>query len=97
MPVGNIKSAIKAVAAAATPEALVAAATYVVSVTIKANDTNTNDVFVGDSTVDNAGTFPPLSPGTVITIGHSYDFNLADIFVAVAVNGEGVGIWYILP
>lgn len=93
---GNLKSTEKDVAAAGTAEALVSSATYVTSVTIKAKAANTGNMYVGDSTVDNAGTFPPLSPSDVLTVSSPYEFNLADIFVDADVDGEGVELWYML-
>jgi hypothetical protein len=95
MPVGNFKSGFQTVASAGTAESLVATNTYVHGVTIRARSANTGNAFVGDSTVDSA-TDAPLTPGDVVSVSHPrVEFNLADVFVDVAVSGETVDFWYL--
>lgn len=101
----------KTVAAAATPERLSATSQLVASVIIQAKGgdntntgANTGKVFVGPSTVTNAGTtgiqLPAPSAGTVaptIRIDSNDPTNpidLTDIWIAVATNGEGVVAFY---
>ena len=78
----------KDVAAAATPEALVAAPTPIESMChIKAKVTNTDTIFIGKDAAMTAANGYPLSPGESVT------FEIADleaVFVRVVVNGEGV-------
>jgi hypothetical protein len=74
----------KTVAAAATPEALVADSTLVESVTIYALAANTGDAFAGFSS-DPQGAVP-----VVIVAPAGKKIDLADILVRVTVDGEGV-------
>lgn len=94
MAIGNLKSVVQDVAVAGTAEAIVAADTYITSATIRAHTSNGGNVFIGDSTVDN--TASPLTPGDSISLMNHYEFNLADIYVDSAVNGEGVAVWYFM-
>jgi len=81
----TILSGRKTVAVAGTQEAL-ATSTPILGVTIKALRTNTNNVYVGDSTVSSANGLA-LRRGTSVSL--AFD-NLADIFIDVDTNGEGV-------
>ena len=81
-------------AAGVTAEALVATATYVKSVTIRAKDTNTGIVYVGDSAVAAANGLI-LNPNDVLTIERENEFNLADIYVDVATSADGVSFAWV--
>jgi len=75
----------KTVTTAGTAEAL-AASTACLSVTVKALSTNTGNVYVGGAAVAAAN-------GYIIQSGESISLdidNLADIYLDVDVNGEGV-------
>lgn len=83
----------KTVALAATPEALTATSEYVKSVTIQGLATNTDFVYVGDST----GQLYAVAPGKSICIhGDGLDYggfgeiDISLIWIRVLVNGEGV-------
>lgn len=81
----TVGSGNKTVAAAGTPEAL-AGALVVKKVTIQANFTNSNFVYVG-------ATGLTVAQGIALVAGASMDFenvDLANIFIRVAVDGEGV-------
>ena len=94
----NLGGAVKTVATAGTAEGLIAAKTMVSSVVVRAEDDNTGNIFVGNSQVDN--TEGPLGPGdTWKKTGDQINgtvtlFNLAQVFIDAAVNGEGVEFWY---
>ena len=95
MVVGVLKGSEQTVAAAGTAVALSSTDLYVTSLSIIAKTGNTDVVYIGDSAVvstDNAG----LAPGTPMAIPAGMDafFNLADIFIDAAVNGEGIDFWY---
>lgn len=77
----------KTVAAAGTPEALVATSTKVGSVVIVPLRTNTNAVYVGvSSTNDTQHAEPPI----VITAAEGEVIDLNLIYIDVVTNGEGV-------
>lgn len=86
----------KTVAAAGTRERLAASRTVADWVIVQALVANTNPVFVGGSTVaptsgirlasGDAYQFPPIGQGPA--------YNLADIWVDVTTNGEGVQFLY---
>ena len=81
----------KTVSAAGTGEAL-ATTQRVKSVTVVAKTANTGQVYVGGSDVassTNAG----LAPGDVIEIPAENWLDLADIYVDVDTNGEGVDFY----
>ena len=86
LPAGTeIINGQKTVTAAGTAEVL-ATTTTIRSVTIKALPGNTNNVYVGDSSVSS-------SNGFVLDAGESIDLdldNLATIYLDVDTNGEGV-------
>lgn len=95
----KLVSGTKAVAAAATPEALVASNLPTQQAWIEGRPTNTQPVFIGDSTAQ----LFSLSAGEYISLSEFMDsraeqpINLADIFVKVTVNAEGVNFLYAKP
>jgi hypothetical protein len=92
MAVGPFHGTDQDVAVAGTAEALVSTTLWVTSATVRAKDTNTGNVFLGDETVDSSD--PPLAAGQSVDIAKGYAFDLNQIFVDAAVNGEGVWFWY---
>lgn len=92
----------KDVTTADTPEALVAAATYVRSIAIQAKPINTNNVFIGLTGLTNDSTTGwTLTPGSSVTIepplyrDANALINIASILVDAITNGEGVTFIYI--
>ena len=85
-------SGAKTVAVAGTAEAMVGASQRVKSVVIIAKSGNTNQVYVGGSDVDSA-TNGGLAAGESITVEAVAWLDLADIYLDVAVNGEGVDFY----
>lgn len=89
------------VAVAGTAEALVGTDnTLAFDVSITAKSTNTQNVYIGDSTVDN--TVKPLTPGQQLSLTPPesdsdtvYGFDLNDIYVDSDVSTEGVWIQYL--
>mgnify|MGYP003150988872 CR=1 FL=1 len=96
MTIGRFRNGTQNVDESGTAEALVAANTYVASVSMKARDGNAGNIYLGDSTVDS--TTPPVTPGTVISVSDERGgaINLADIFVDADTNDDDVDFWYIL-
>ena len=90
---GLLPSDIKTVAVAGVAESLTATDIYTTSVTIRATRTNTDDVYIGQSDVDN--TKPGTPPGGSITVSRNNAFSLQTIFVDASVNSEGVDFWYV--
>ena len=88
-----IVSALKAVAATATPEALSASHEFVEWVVIQALLGNTSTfLMVGDSNVDLTTELGvKLAKGNTVTLNGVY---LDEIFVDVGTNGDGVAITY---
>lgn len=85
IPFGSIISGQKSVTTAGTREVL-GASTAIQGIIIKANRTNTGNIFVGDATVASSNGFV-LDRGAAV----SFDVdNLADIYIDSSVNGEGV-------
>ncbi len=87
----------KTVTAAGTAEALASTRTIAQFVTIQALADNTNSVYIGDSTVGSGrGIELPsaLDSYQFAPIADLYIYNLADIFIDVAVSGEGVKFTY---
>lgn len=81
----SIQNGQKAITTAGTAEAL-GASSAIVSVTIKALQANTGNVYVGTASVDSTN-------GYVLDAGESVSLdidNIADIYLDVDVNGEGV-------
>ena len=96
----TMESAIKTVTAAGTREPLATGRINdmrVRSVTIRALTSNGGNVYVGDSRVTSAAFAYILSPGETIAYQvswegwqHGESIDLADIYLDVAVSGEGV-------
>ena len=90
---------IKTVAAAATPEALAADATYFSTATLvakkAARTVNTGIVYLGIGATNDAQPIP-LNPGDIWEIaapaGQKYDLN--DFYLDVVTAGDGVAIVY---
>jgi hypothetical protein len=82
----------KTVAASGTAEALVAASQRVKSVVIIAKGGNTDRVYVGASDVA-ATTNDGLGAGESVTIEAVGWLDLAEIYLDVGVNGEGVDFY----
>jgi hypothetical protein len=79
----------KTVAAAGTAEPLVAASRRVKSVVVIAKGGNTNRVYIGGADVESS-TNDGLGAGESVTLAAAGWMDLADIYVDVGVNGEGV-------
>jgi hypothetical protein len=82
----------KTVAAAGTAESLVAASRRVKSVVVIAKGGNTNRVYLGGADVT-PSTNDGLAAGESITVEAVGWLDLADIYVDVGVNGEGVDFY----
>lgn len=82
VPPTTVLAGDKTVAIAGTAEAL-AVSTTSVSVTVQAKVANTNDVFVGNATTQDA----TLTPGDSVVIDID---DLDKVFIDVTTNGEGV-------
>lgn len=95
-----IKSSSKTIAVAGTRERLVSTQTFATMVTIRAKESNTNNIFIGDDTVSSSS--PPLKPGQILTLvapvayGSSVKMDISQIWLDSAVNGEGVDFWYMM-
>ena len=94
-PVGGAKT----VTTAGTAEALVASSTLATWVRITSKSGNTNPVYVGDSNVDNT-TSPQMALASaldyvVLSPTEGFDIDLAEIYVDVTTNGEGVDFLYL--
>lgn len=87
----------KAITTSGTPEALSASALRVVAFSVQSKTGNTGTVHIGDSTVDNS-----TKPGMLLTEAQliafppkqGFYYDLADVYVDVSVNGEGVDVTY---
>ncbi len=97
-------SFIKTVAATATPERLVAAATATKarSVIIQAERSNTGNVYVGDSNVDAGSDYGvDLGAADSVTLsaadvgGKEGYISLRDIWLDVSIAGDGVSVLYL--
>jgi hypothetical protein len=91
-------SGTKTVAVAGTAEALVAVKTMCTWAVIQPLAANTNNVYIGDSTVSSSnGIWLDSDLGQSLTIPESsapLPWNLADIYVDVDTDGEGVVFFY---
>ena len=89
-PIDAVASGQKTISSAGTAETL-ATSTAIVSVTIKALAANTGNVYVGGSNVDDTNGFV-LAKGDTVSLDVD---NLADVYLDVDTNGEGVSFIYI--
>jgi hypothetical protein len=92
-----LHSGSKTTAAVATPEPLAATRTVAAWVLVQAKQSNTGIVIVGDSTVVAGRGTVLANPGDSVMLpwyGPSSGYDLNRIYLAVAVNGEGVDINY---
>lgn len=89
---GFLISGEKTVTAAGTAEALVGAAQRVRSVKVVAKGGNTNQVYVGASDVAST-TNEGLDARESVNIAPGGWFDLADIFIDVDTNAEGVDFY----
>mgnify|MGYP006407015321 CR=1 FL=1 len=85
----------KTITSAGTRETLVATATYVRAVVVIAKNGNTNQVYLGDETVDNTVN-DGLDSGDSLPLNADVAFDLATIYVDVDTSGEGVDYYYVL-
>jgi len=98
----KFKAFRKTVSTAGTREQLTTSDNAVLSVMIQALASNTSYVYVGDNTVSSTNGME-LAAGGFITISNTDDsfpggeISLKDIWIDVAVNGEGVSYSYIEP
>ena len=79
----------KTVAAAGTAEALSSTPQRVLSLAIIAKSSNTGQVYVGGSDVDSS-TNGGMAPGDSLELSGGNAMDLADIYIDVDTNGEGV-------
>ncbi len=82
--------AIKSVTSAGTPEALVAASTLVCSVLIVPKRGNSNPVWIGSSSTNDQPSIKVTDVGVQLNAPPGSRIDLANIFVDVTTNGEGV-------
>ena len=90
----------KAVAAAGTAEALKASSLLVKKAKLKALGTNTDLIYLGDSSVSSTVGYA-LAAGDEIDLHELYHadgfaLDLAEIYIDAAVNGEGVSVLYLV-
>ena len=91
-------SGTRTVAAAGTAVPLSATNLLVHAVTIVANPGNTNNIYIGDSTVDaTTKKLNPLGPGGSFPISTQTGFllNLKDVYIDADTNGNGVTYTYL--
>lgn len=82
----------KTVASAGTAAALVSASQKATWLRIIAKAGNTNQVYVGGSDIA-ATTNDGLDAGEELVIEHTIAFDLADVYLDVDTNGEGVDFY----
>ena len=95
----KVKKLAQDVAAAGTPEALTASKALASTFLIRAKSANTGNVYVGLSDLDTTDADTVLA---VLAAGYSQSrtaqpghvFNIADYYIDVDVNGEGVIVEY---
>jgi len=75
------------VTTAGTRVLLIDGTTKTHTITIKANSTNTGNIYVGDDLVTSANGFI-LEPGTTMSIDH--DNKMKNVYIDADTNGEGV-------
>lgn len=91
-----LTSGTKAVAAAGTAETLSTTSVAIASVRIQAEAANTNNVYVGGSTVDSSiGYVLDASQSITLTAAEDGIDELGDVWLDVDTNGEGVRYFYI--
>ena len=92
---GPAASGEKTVAAAGSAEALDTSTPFKIyrAITITAKVLNTGQIFVGGSDVSSSVNDGLDAGETVEFATYAHEFRLADIFIDVATNGEGVD-WY---
>jgi len=97
----KLSTTVKSVTVAGTAVALSATELGVASIVIRANPTNTDNIFIGDSSVD-AATGWILQPGESIPItgdlvGRTPEgIFLNEIFIDSAANGDSVRAMFLL-
>ncbi len=92
----------KDVTVAGTAEALHATAnTLAFDIIITAKETNTGNIFVGDSSIDSSS--DPLAAGESFTMSppqsddtREYGFDLNEVYVDSSVSGDGVWVKYMI-
>jgi len=87
---GTVGNGQKTVTSAGTAEAL-GSSTAIDSITIKALATNTGNIYVGSSSVDDTNGFV-LDAGDTVSLDID---NLADVYIDADTNGEGVSFIYL--
>jgi len=86
---------VKSVAAAGTAEPIVGSSTIVKKVYIQADNSNTQNVYIGDSSVDNTnGQILASRDSMLIEAEMDENIDLNEIYVDADVNGESVRITY---
>lgn len=92
----KLKSMAKNVAATGTPEALANQSIITSFLRIKAKIANTQPVLIGDSAAQDYQLAPgaELNLSEILSKSGADEVNLADIYVKVGVNGEGVTVLY---
>lgn len=92
----RLNSGRKVVAAAGTPESLVAVSTAAIFAVITAETNNTGMVVIGNENVDEtlaSRTGIPLNPGETSPVIPIDD--LIEVYIDVGVNGDGVTYLYV--
>lgn len=93
---GTLNSGAKNIEVAGIAERLTSSSFPARWVDVQAKFDNTNNVFIGGSTIDSMSGIA-LTPGATITIGNLqqwFNIDLHELWVDVAVNGEGVTFNY---
>ena len=94
-----VNSFVKNVTTAGTAERISSTDILVSSVTFRAKKGNSNDMYIGDSSV--ANTYPDLDANQTVPFeapivnGNHTAINLKEIWVDADTNGEGVDVWYV--
>jgi hypothetical protein len=83
-------NAVKSVASAGTPEALASPGTLAVSVLIVPKRGNSNPVWIGSSSTNDAPSVKVTDVGVLLQAPPGKRLDLCNIFVDVTTNGEGV-------
>jgi hypothetical protein len=93
----SISSSIKTVTTAGTAERLSATSSRHEMIVLQAECDNTGNIFIGGSTVDSSNGIQLAACETFVFSGNSFrgtiaPFDLRDIWIDVATNGEGAKI-----